>query len=91
MDINPLAGAILGSLQQQHLLEVEKTRQLRRSSVLDKNVAAADEQLEHEVENSDQLAPIHDEAHQQEQPSSRRHPHQNPDENEEPKHIDVRG
>ncbi len=85
-EINPLAGTILGSIQQQRVLGIEKTRQLRRSKVLERNVAAEDEQLEHEVESADALSPLHDE--QGEQPPRREPP--KPPQDDKP-HIDIRG
>lgn len=85
-EINPLANTILGSVHQQQVLGIEKSRQLRRSKVLEKNVATEDEQLEHEVESADALNPVHDE---QEQPPPRREPPKEP--KDDKPHIDIRG
>jgi hypothetical protein len=87
-EINPLAGAILGSIQQQRVLGIEKTRQLRRSKVLEKNVAAEDEQLENEVDNSEEIKPVGDEGGQRRQSPN----HENAKQPKEEKpHIDIRG
>ncbi len=85
-EINPLANTILGGLQQQRALSVEKSRQLRRSKVMQDNVATEDDQLEHEVETADALTPIGDQQNQQ--PPKREPP--KPPADDKP-HIDIRG
>jgi hypothetical protein len=87
-EINPLATTILGSIQQQRMLGIEKSRQLRRARVLEKNVAAEDEQMESEVDNTEAVNAIQaEDEHQQHAP--------NRDDRKEPKeekpHIDIRG
>lgn len=89
-EFNPLAGSILGSAAAQHTVDVEKQRQVRREQALRKNVALQDDQLEHQVESSDQVASVDDEEHQ---PSQERR--QNPKRNRRstddgPPHIDVK-
>jgi len=86
---NPLSGSILGGAQAQHQVEVEKTRQVRRSQALQKNVALQDDQLEHQVESSEELSPIHDEDHGQEKQQRGSHPHKSDRDDEKP-HIDVK-
>jgi hypothetical protein len=89
-DFNPLAGAILGSAQAQHQVNLTKQRQLRRSQTLRKNVASADEELEHHVESSEELTSIHDEEKQHsggQQDHPRRPPKEEPD---EPPHLDLK-
>jgi hypothetical protein len=83
-EINPLAGVILGSIQQQRVLEVEKTRQLRRARTLEKNIAAEDDELE----NAEQVKAMSDEDGQ-EHPPARRDTGKKP--GEEKPHIDIRG
>ena len=89
-DFNPLAGAILGSAQAQHQVDVEKQRQLRRAQALRKNVAARDDQLEHQVESSEELSPVHDEdqGHKQGQQKDPGDPHHGNDDG--PPHIDLK-
>ena len=86
-EINPLANVILGSIQQQRILGIEKSRQLRRAKVLANKVTDEDDQLEHEVETTDALTAIHDEQQNQQQPE--RDPPKKP-EDDKP-HIDIRG
>jgi hypothetical protein len=87
-EINPLAGVILGSIQQQRVLGIEKTRQLHRSKMLEKNVAAEDEQMESEVENTEEIKPIGDEDGQKRETPQRHH---SKEPKEEKPHIDIRG
>jgi len=88
-DFNPLSGAVLGSTQAQHQIDIEKQRQLRRTQTLRKNVAANDDQLEHQVESSDQVPAVQDENKGQPQDrrndSRRRHPGK-----DQRPHIDVK-
>jgi hypothetical protein len=75
-DINPFAGTILQSTQVQHQQSADKTRQVRRQQSVKKNVAASTDEYEHSVENSEALAPIHEEDskdHPQKRRSSKRH------------------
>ena len=89
-DFNPLAGSILGSSQAQHQIDVEKQRQVRRAQALSKNVAARDEQLEHQVESSDEVTSIHDEQGQdRKDPHQRRRP-RTPGKDDNRPHIDVK-
>jgi len=85
-EINPLAGSILGSIQQQQVLGIEKNRQLRRSKALENNVATEDEQLEHEVEGADAVSSIRDE---QDQQAPKRELPKKPQDDKP--HIDIRG
>ena len=59
--LNPLAGAILQSLQTQREAGVEKERQIRRAQVLEKDAAAQTDRFEHQVESSDELSSIGEE------------------------------
>ena len=89
-DFNPLAGSILGSTQAQHQIDVEKQRQVRRAQALSKNVAARNEQLEHQVESSDEVTPAHDEPDQdRKDPDQRRRP-RTPGKDDNRPHIDVK-
>jgi hypothetical protein len=87
-EINPLAGVILGSIQQQRVLGIEKSRQLRRSKMLEKNVAAEDEQMESEVDNTEEIKPIGDQNSGERQAPQRENSKQSKDEKP---HIDIRG
>ncbi len=60
-EFNPLAGSILSSTQTQRQLAVEKRRQLRRAQNQRKNVTAAGDYFEHQVESADRPTPIEDE------------------------------
>jgi hypothetical protein len=65
--INSLSGALAQSAQVQIQQAAEKSRQARRAQELEKNVAARDEELEHQVENSEELKEIHEEGRNSDQ------------------------
>ena len=68
--INPFAAPLAQSSHVQHQQSAEKSKHIRRTQELSKDVALRDDQLEHQVESSEELAPIHDE--DQEHPSQKR-------------------
>jgi hypothetical protein len=70
--INPLANTLLESTQVQRQQSAEKQRQLRRNQSVQKNVAPQDDQLEHQVESSEELPPAHDEQPEHEQQKQRK-------------------
>jgi len=86
-DFNPLAGSILGSTQAQHQVDIEKQRQARRAQAIQKNIAARDDEMEHQVESSEQLPPVGDEPEDRHQSKQGRQ--HKPDEEDKPPHIDV--
>jgi hypothetical protein len=91
-EINPLAGAIMGSAQAQHQAAVQKQRQVRRSQTQRKNLTADDDQLEHQVESSEEVTPIHDEGNQHPDKQGEHSRQNSPDEDENapPSHLDVK-
>lgn len=58
---NPLVGSILQSTQVQRQQAAAKSRDARRAMEIEKNIALQDEQLEHQVESSEELKPIREE------------------------------
>jgi hypothetical protein len=86
IELNPLASTILGGLQQQRAIGVDKSRQLRRSRIMEDQVETQDDQLEHEVETSDALTAIRD---QSEQPPPKQEKGKKPADDKP--HIDIRG
>ncbi|HXE52926.1 MAG TPA: hypothetical protein VN541_07930 [Tepidisphaeraceae bacterium] len=87
-DFNPLAGAILGSAQAQHLVDVEKQQQVRRAQALRKNVAAQDDQLEHQVESAEEIRPVDNDEHPDSQ-QRKQDPRRSPKDDERPR-LDVK-
>jgi hypothetical protein len=75
-DFNPLAGSILGSTQAQHQVDIE-------------NVAARDDELEHQVESSEELPPVGDEPDDQRQRDQRKKQKPDPDKDDGHPHIDL--
>ncbi len=88
--INPLAGYLQQSVQVERSASDQKQREVRRAQVLEKNVATEDDELEHQVESTEDVVEIHDEQHEQ-PPSkrSKRHPPQPPIDEDEPPHLDL--
>jgi hypothetical protein len=87
--INPLAGSLLQSTQMQRQQAAEKQRQTRRVQVLEKDVAAQDDQLEHQVESTDEKVEIHDEQTGERQPRKRKNPAHPAPEEPSPPHLDL--
>ena len=87
--INPFSGYVAQGSQVERLQAADKARQVRREQTLSKNVAAQDDQLEHQVESADAIVSIHDDQQgQNPQQRQRRNPPK-PDEGEEPPHLDI--
>jgi hypothetical protein len=85
--LNPLAGSILASVQAQRQMAVDKERQLRRARALEKDVAARDDEMEHQVESSEEVRPIGDESEESRDRPKRQAP---PKETADDKpHIDL--
>jgi hypothetical protein len=63
--INPFVGSILQSTQAQRQQATERDRQVRRARDTAKDSALTGDQLEHQVESSEELAPIHEEEKQE--------------------------
>ena len=91
--INPLTGAILQSTQVQRQQAAQRDRQVRREHLLAKDVAMQGDQLEHQVESSEEIRAIHEERDNANLPRKRpprQHKpfSQNDDAGDEP-HLDV--
>lgn len=90
--INPFSGYLAQGAQLDRMQAADKTRQAKRANVLSKNVAARDDEMEHQVESTEQINPVHDqEGRQQDQQSGqqKRPPHSEPE--DQPPHLDVTG
>jgi hypothetical protein len=87
--INPFSGYVAQGAQVERLQAAEKSRQVRREQTLAKNIAAQDDQLEHQVESTDAITPIHDAPHHQNPQQHQRRTPPKPDEGEEPPHLDI--
>lgn len=86
-DFNPLAGAILGSGQVQDQLDIEKRRQVRKAQAARRDSAAREDSFEHQVESSDEVHPVGEDAHDHREGSSR--DAKSPPKDDEPPHLDV--
>ena len=92
MPINYLSGALAQSAQLQLDEAAEKAKQARKQRELARNVAARDDQIEHQVENSEELTPIHEENPQHNQQRKRNPNHHQEEEQpgEESGGLDLR-
>jgi hypothetical protein len=86
--INPFAGYVAQGAQIERAQAADKTRQLRREQILSKDVAARDDELEHQVESAEAAAAIHDDAGGQ--GGNRRQQRPNRDGKDEPPHLDIK-
>jgi len=92
--INPLAGILMGAAVVQADAEKEKTSQLRRRQNQSLDIAAHDDELEHQVESSQQVDPASNEQHKfPGQRRSRQQPHKDDADDDNPdgsiEHVDV--
>ena len=85
--VNPLAGSLAQSAAVTRQQSTDKSRQIRQAQALRKDVAAAPDSFEHQVESSEELNPIHDERRESRQQGKPKNPQQT--EGEDPPHIDV--
>jgi hypothetical protein len=86
--INPFSGYLAAGSQVERTQAADKARQVRRTQALSKNVAARDDELEHQVESADALAEVHDEQNQGRQGQQPEKKDES-GEGDEPPHIDV--
>ncbi len=63
--INPFSGFLAQGTQVERAQAGEKSRQVRRTQALSKNVAARDDELEHQVESTEAVAGVKDDHSQQ--------------------------
>ena len=89
--LNPLATSLLQSTFVQRRQAIEKQRQVRREQTAQKNIAARDDEMEHQVESVEEDSVIHDEATKHEQQSKKKPPHHSPSAGEEETgtHLDL--
>lgn len=59
--INHLAGSLAQSAAVTRQQSVDKTQQIRHAQARRKDIAAASDTFEHQVESTEELTPIHDE------------------------------
>lgn len=91
--INPFQNSILQAPMVQHEQSAEKVREVRRAAERTKNSALDEDQLEHQVESSEELAPVHeDQQHERRFKQSRHRDHKEDDseDGDSPSHIDVK-
>ena len=90
--INPFSGYVAQGAQVERAQAADKTRQVRREQVLSKNVAARDDELEHQVESSDAINGVHDDPNHSGQQPKQQQPQKDPstpDGDDEPPRLDV--
>ncbi|HWB54468.1 MAG TPA: hypothetical protein VG722_09755 [Tepidisphaeraceae bacterium] len=85
---NPLSGAIFQSGMVQQQQAADKTSQIRRNQQLEKNAALEDDQMENQVESSEEITPVDDADEQSLDQFNRRNKKPYKGEDGKP-HIDV--
>ncbi|MGA3067784.1 MAG: hypothetical protein ABSF29_13150 [Tepidisphaeraceae bacterium] len=90
--MNPLTGSILQTSVVQQQQSGEKAQQLQRAQELRKNVAAREDEMEHQVENTEELSAIDaDHSDPQDPRQEKGHKHRKKgDEDERKFHIDMK-
>jgi len=63
--VNPIAGSIYQASTVQRTLAGERDAGIRRTQLARKNVGTTGDTLEHSVESSDVISPLHDEEREQ--------------------------
>lgn len=59
--INPFSGYLAAGASVERVQAADKTRQVRRAQALSKDVAARDDELEHQVESTEEVGRVKDE------------------------------
>jgi hypothetical protein len=72
--INSFTGSILQSTQVQRQQSAAKDREVRQAREMEKNIAARDDEVDHQVESSEELKPIREERRSDHQ-RGRKHQH----------------
>jgi len=91
--INPFSGYLAQGAQLDRLQAADKTRQAKRANALSKNVAVRDDEMEHQVESTEQISEVNDQgaSHQQGQQSGRQKHRETPEPEAQLPHLDVKG
>jgi hypothetical protein len=87
--IPPFSYLAVQGIEAQRTAAAEKQRQLRKAQAQEKNLAAHEDELEHLVESSEEVQPIHDEAGKQQNRRKRQTPDHKEEEDGKPPHIDL--
>ena len=90
--INPLAHVVFQSIEVQRKGFIEKERQLRRARAMEKDIATPEDTLEHQVESTEEVQAVGDEAEKEKQRRKRRArvtDHEGDEEEDDDSHIDL--
>jgi uncharacterized membrane protein YcgQ (UPF0703/DUF1980 family) len=89
--IDPFTSSIVQAPFVQHQQATEKDRQIRRAQDLEKDAALQEDELEHQVESAEELAPINEQQKQDRNFKRSKHEHteQSEDEPGEEPHLDL--
>lgn len=90
--INPFTYTVVQNIDAQRRGAIEKERQLRRAKVMEKDIAAREDELEHQVESAEETLPVQDEDNTPKRRPKRQAPrgHGAPDDqSDDNPHIDL--
>jgi len=91
--INPFSGYLAQGAQLDRLQAADKTRQAKRANALSKNIAARDDEMEHQVESTEQISPVNDQGAGQQHggQTGKKKNGQTEDPKDAPPHLDITG
>lgn len=87
--INPITYFAIQGLEAQRSEAADKQRRLRRALVQEKEMANHEDVVEHQVESSEEVQPIHDEAGKEQRRPKPQLAHHKEEEDGKPPHIDL--
>ena len=87
---NPLGTSLTQASATQQQLAADKNRQVRRAAAEEHTVDEKTDRLEHEVDGSEAIAPLHEDAPQRQPRKNKPKKKDTGDEEEEADHIDLK-
>ncbi len=90
--ITPFTYAVVQNVQSQRQGAIDKERQLRKAQAMERDIAAHDDELEHQVESSEEVQAIQDEPEKKQNRSKRnssKHAQDLRSKDDDTSHIDV--
>ena len=93
LQINPFTGSVVQTPQVQRQQSAQKATQLRRAADAEKDSALREDQLDHQVESSEALSAIHDDAQRRDtkkRPPAKPKPTTDDADESGPSHLDLK-
>jgi hypothetical protein len=87
--INPFSGYLAQGSQVERTQAAEKTRQIRRTQELSRNIARQDDSLEHQVESTDSVTGTGGEQKPKQEQRRKKQGKDKPATDQDPPHVDL--